>query len=119
MVEQRQNSRQEVRNVLDNLLSVSEDNPDMSDDILYRTCLQFFIDGYDTASQAISVLIHHLLFNQDVQERLQDEIDDIFADKSDDDELDQDDLNNMTYLDQVPHIESELVAHHGSALGPL
>merc|ERR1711970_604477 len=101
MVEQRQGSKQEVRNVLDNLLSVSEDNPDMSDDILYRTCLQFFTDGYDTASQAISVLIHHLLFNQDVQERLQDEIDDIFADKSDDEELDQDDLNNMTYLDQV------------------
>jgi len=101
IVEQRKNAKQEVRDVLGNLIAVSQENPEMSADILYKTCLQFFTDGYESASQVISVLIHHLTFNQDVQEKIQDEIDAVFENKGDDAELEQEDLINLTYLDQV------------------
>ena len=56
--------KEEVKDVLGNLISVGEENPYMTEDIMYRTCLQFFTDGYDTAAQSLSVLIHHLLFNK-------------------------------------------------------
>ena len=101
IVEQRENSKQEVKDVLGNLISVSRENPLMTYDMMYKTCIQFFTDGYESAAQAISVLIHHLTFNPDMQKRIQDEIDAVFENKSDSEELDEADLNSMPYLDQV------------------
>ena len=101
IVEQRENSKQEVKDVLGNLISVGRENPDMTYDMMHKTCMQFFTDGYESAAQVISVLIHHLLFNQDIQEKVQAEIDAVYENKSDGEELLEEDINNMPYLDQV------------------
>ena len=47
------------------------------------------------------VLIYYLTVNRDIQERLQDDIDDLFENKDPGEEISQDDINSMKYLDQV------------------
>ena len=37
--------------MLNNMVEVSKVNPDMTDEIMYKTCVQFFSDGYESASQ--------------------------------------------------------------------
>ena len=69
--------------------------------MMYKTCVQFFTDGYETASSAISVLIYYLARNQDIQEKVQEEIDEMFENKSNKNEIEEKDLNGMQYLDQV------------------
>ena len=91
----------EVRDVLGNLMQVAEENPDMTEEMMYKTCVQFFTDGYDTASQALSVLMYHLARNPDIQEKVHDEIDAIFDEKNEGDHIDEKDLSKMPYLDQV------------------
>ena len=100
----RQDSKQEVKDVLGTLLNVAEENPDMAAEVLYKTCLQFFTDGYESATMISSILLHHLLFHPEMQEKIQEEIDAVFENKGDDGEIEQEDLNNMPYLDQVCHI---------------
>jgi len=101
IVQSRQESKQEVKDVLGILLNVAEENPDMAAEVLYRTCLQFFTDGYESAAMISSILFHHLLFHPEIQEKIQEEIDAVFENKGDDGEIEQEDLNNMPYLDQV------------------
>ena len=47
------------------------------------------------------MVLYYLVVYPDIQSRLQDEIDEIFDGKSEDEELEADDITNMTYLDQV------------------
>jgi len=101
IVKERRSSNMEVKDVLGNLMNVAEENPDMTEEMMYKTCVQFFTDGYETASLALSALMYHLARNQDVQEKIQEEIDAIFEDKDEEDNIDQKDLTNMPYLDQV------------------
>jgi len=102
IVEHRKQSGQEVRDVIQNLIDVGKENPEMTPEMMYKTCVQFFTDGYDSASMVLSVLLHHLAFNPDVQEKIQQEIDDIFDSKEEDGEIEQEDFNSLPYLDQVP-----------------
>ena len=62
-----QNSKQEFRDVLGNLISVSNANCNMTYDIMD---MQFSSDGYESVAQAISILIHQSAFNQELQERV-------------------------------------------------
>ena len=101
MVRDRKNSKLEVKDVLGNLMHVADENPDMTEEMMYKTCVQFFTDGYETAAAAVSVLIYHLARNQHIQEKVQEEIDGIFDEKNEDDDIDEKDLNNLPYLDQV------------------
>jgi len=101
IVQSRQDSMQELKDVLGTLINVADENPDMAADVLYRTCLQFFTDGYESATMISSVLFHHLLFHPEIQERIQEEVDAVFENKGDEGKLEQEDLNNMPYLDQV------------------
>jgi len=101
IVEHRKQSGQEVKDVLQNLIDVGKENPEMTPEMMYKTCVQFFTDGYDSASMALSVLLHHLAYNSDVQERIQEEIDGIFDSKEEDGEIEQEDFNSLQYLDQV------------------
>ena len=48
------------------------------------------------------------MVNPDVQAQLHEEIDDIFNNKEDGEDLSADDLTNMTYLDQVSHVRWKL-----------
>ena len=101
LVRDRRSSKSEVKDILGNLMQVAEENPDMTEEMMYKTCVQFFTDGYETASQAVSVLIYHLARNKQIQERVQEEIDGIFEDKNEDEHIDEKDLNDLPYLDQV------------------
>ena len=101
IVNERKKQNMEVKDVLGNLMHVAEENPELTEEMMYKTCVQFFTDGYETASTAISVLIYHLARDQQIQERVQEEIDDIFENKNKDDQIEEKDLNEMPYLDQV------------------
>ena len=48
---QRQNQQNNHKDILNNLIDVSKINPDMTEEILYKTFVQFFGDGYESASQ--------------------------------------------------------------------
>lgn len=101
IVEQRVNSQEESKDIMGTMLSIRKDNPDLSPEMMYKTLLQFFTDGYESAAMVISVLIHRLLFHPEVQERLQEEIDSVFENKNEGEFLDDKDINEMHYLDMV------------------
>ena len=49
----------------------------------------------------MGVLTYYLVAYPEVQERLQDEIDELFDSKDEGEELQAEDLNKMKYMDQV------------------
>ena len=55
--------------------------------------------------QVFGFLIYQIVVNPDVQAQLHEEIDDIFNNKEDGEDLSADDLTNMPYLDQVSHVK--------------
>ena len=101
LVRQRQSRNLKYNDVLNNLIEVAAEHSEMTEDIMYKTCVQFFTDGYETASQVFGVLIYFLTVNPDVQSRLQDDIDELFDGKEPGEELSQDDVTGLKYLDQV------------------
>jgi len=101
VVKQRKDQNLQYNDMLNNLIEVSKDYPEMTDEIMYKTCVQFFSDGYESASLVFGVLVYYLTVYPEVQERLQEEIDEVFDGKADGEEIDQDDVTNMKYLDQV------------------
>ena len=52
--------------------------------------------------QTMGVLVYYLVVYPEVQSRLQEEIDELFDGKDEGEDLTQDDITSMTYLDQVP-----------------
>ena len=102
LVKQRRQEKIEAKDVLGNMLQASEENPELTEDIMIKSFMQFFLDGYGTASEVMSVIIYQLAINPDVQERAQEEIDEILADKGDEnDEITNAELGEMTYMDLV------------------
>ena len=93
----------EVKDVLGNLMHVAEENPEMTEKMMYKTCVQFFTDGYETAASAMTVLMYYLAVNPEIQTRCQDEIDDLFEKKNEDEDrhIDEKDLLDMPYIEQV------------------
>ena len=57
----------------------------------------------------MGVLTYYLVAYPEIQEKLQDEVDDLFDSKNEGDELQAEDLNNMKYLDQVILITDFLI----------
>jgi len=101
LVNQRRIRKMQYNDVLNNLIEVAAEHTDMTEDIMYKTCVQFFTDGYDSAAQVFGVLLYYLTISQDIQERLQADVDDLFESKNPGDDITQDDINDMKYLDQV------------------
>lgn len=67
-------------------------------DIVAQAVL-FFIAGFETASTLLCFLVHELTINPEVQKKLQDEIDDLIAEKGE--TLNYNDLMRLKYLDMV------------------
>ena len=66
---QRENQQNNHKDVLNNLIEVSKINQDMTEEILYKTFVQFFGDGYESASQVnyalfIGIYIHVVIIDQ-------------------------------------------------------
>ena len=53
LVKQRRIRKMEYNDVLNNLIEVAAEHMGMTEDIMYKTCVQFFTDGYDSAAQAL------------------------------------------------------------------
>ena len=51
--------------------------------------------------QVMGVLVYYLVVYPEVQSRLQEEIDELFDGKDEGEDLTQDDITGMVYLDQV------------------
>jgi len=100
-VRQRRSARLQYRDVLNSLIEVAAEHVEMTDEIMYKTCVQFFTDGYETASQVFGVLLYYITMNEEIQSKLQDDIDELFEGKEPGEELSQDEVTGMKYLDQV------------------
>ena len=101
VVKQRENKNLQYDDILNNLIEVSKEHPEMTEEIMIKTCVQFFGDGYETAAVTFGVLAYYLAVYPDVQEKLQEEIDEVFDSKDDGEDINQDDINSMKYLEQV------------------
>ena len=117
IVKQRKQQNLQYNDMFNNLIEVSKVNPDMTEEVMYKTAVQFFSDGYDSAAlvslaeygkiennmfcQVVCVILYYLAVNPDVQSKLQEEIDEVFESKDTGEEIVADDITNMRYLDQV------------------
>jgi len=101
VVKQRLDQKLQYNDMLNSLIEVSKEHPEMTEEIMYKTCIQFFSDGYESAGMVFGVLAYYLAVYPDVQSRLQDEIDDLMEGKEEGEELTQEDITSMTYLEQV------------------
>lgn len=72
---------------------------DLTDDDVTAQALLFFIAGFDTISTAICHMCYELALNEDIQIKLQKEVDETF--EKCDGKLTYDALLNMKYLDMV------------------
>ena len=61
-----------------------------------------------TLLQVMGVLVYYLVVYPEVQSRLQEEIDDLFDGKDEGEDLTQDDITGMVYLDQVTSLLHQL-----------
>ena len=95
----------QYNDVFNNLIEVAAEHTEMTEEIMYKTCVQFFTDGYDSAAQTFGVLLYYLTINPDIQEKLQADIDDLFETKAPGEGVSQEDINSMKYLDQVEQNE--------------
>ena len=50
IVRERHKMKVDEKDTLGNLMKVAEENSDMTEEMMYKTCVQFFTDGYETAS---------------------------------------------------------------------
>ena len=50
IVKQRKQQNLQYNDMFNNLIEVSKVNPDMTEEVMYKTAVQFFSDGYDSAA---------------------------------------------------------------------
>ena len=87
--------------VLSLLMKIHREDPKDFDQVgVEKTILQFFFDGYNSSSDAITGVIAFIVANPDCMTRLREEIDEVFENKDDGDiEITQSELVGMSYLD--------------------
>jgi len=74
-------------------------NKYLGDDMVSRTMIQFFLDGYDTLGSSLSMAFYFLTVNPDVQDKVIEEVDKIALTCGE--TITGDDINDLKYLDQV------------------
>ncbi|KFM74679.1 Cytochrome P450 3A11, partial [Stegodyphus mimosarum] len=74
-------------------------NKNLSYDELVAQCVIFFLAGYETTAATLSLTTYALALNQDVQDKLRQEVDE--AIKANNGELTYETIQNMKYLDNV------------------
>ena len=67
--------------------------------ILVAQAIVLFIIGFDSASIGISIVIHHLINNQDIQDELLEEVDNVLENAGG--KITYESLQEMKYLDRV------------------
>lgn len=74
-------------------------SPVWSDDDLCAQAILFFLAGFETASSAMSFMLHELAVNPDVQDKLYQEIKEYEAKNNG--KFDYNAIQNMAYMDMV------------------
>ncbi|KAI9296570.1 cytochrome P450 [Neoconidiobolus thromboides FSU 785] len=102
-----------VDNVKSSLLTMliqsSDDNNSISDGLtdeeIISDVIVFFIAGHDTTAHTLSSILYYLSKDQDIQNKLRDEIIHVLGERSkninEDIQITQEDLNKMKYLEAV------------------
>ena len=69
VVKTRKDQNLQYNDMLNSLIEVSKEHPEMTEEIMYKTCVQFFTDGYESAGMVMDangwmITIHtiHILF---------------------------------------------------------
>ena len=75
------------------------ENKKLEDDDVVAQCIIFLLAGYETSSTTLSMTCYHLATNPDVQDRLQQEIDNVWTDE--DEMPSYDTVHELPYLDMV------------------
>ncbi|XP_015368249.1 PREDICTED: cytochrome P450 4C1-like [Diuraphis noxia] len=92
--------KKQVQSFLDLLIGISKQNPEKMTDLDIREEVDTFLfEGHDTSSTAITMAFIQLGLNQDIQDRVREELYSIFEDS--DREATLADLKSMKYLDRV------------------
>nr|CAD7423799.1 unnamed protein product [Timema monikensis] len=85
---------------------------DITDNLLAAQCFVFYLAGFETSTSAIGFCLHELAVNQDIQDRLAEEICTILREQ--DNKITYEIINKMDYLDQVVN---ETLRKHAPASG--
>ena len=57
VVKQRLDQKLQYNDMLNSLIEVSKEHPEMTEEIMYKTCIQFFSDGYESAGMVRMMII--------------------------------------------------------------
>lgn len=98
IVEQRKGSSVEKKDILDSLIKASKDCPLMTPDMMFKTMTQFLTDGYEGFSRIMNSTIYLLTAHPQALEKLEEEIEEVMGER---DDVTEEDLVNMVYLEQV------------------
>lgn len=71
---------------------------ELTDSIIASQAFVFFVAGFETSSSTISHALYELAQNQEIQDKLREEIKEIYEKNG---ELTYDVIKNMKYLDKV------------------
>jgi len=83
---------------LDTLLSVADEHG-LTDEDIREEVDTFMFEGHDTTAAGMSWAMYLIGKHEDVQRKIHEEIDRVFSEAEDPEELSQDDLRKMTYLE--------------------
>ncbi|CAH0587992.1 unnamed protein product [Chrysodeixis includens] len=89
----------EMGSVTSNKLGSTETTVEITDDVLAAQAFVFYVGGYETSATTVSYLLYQLALNQDVQEKVIQEVDEVL--KENNGEVTYDCLMNMKYLTKV------------------
>ena len=71
----------------------------LDDEVIAKTMMQFFLDGYDTVAGAIVLCLYFLACNEDIQEKAHEEVNEVASKCGGN--LTGDDVNDLKYLDMI------------------
>ncbi|XP_075210857.1 putative cytochrome P450 6a17 [Lycorma delicatula] len=103
-------SNHQVTEICNNLRRNNEDSGQLLDqnstndliltnELMTAQCFVFFIAGYETSSTTLSFCLYELALNEEIQTKLQEEIDKVLAKHNGD--ISYESLKEMTYMDRV------------------
>nr|CAD7463171.1 unnamed protein product [Timema tahoe] len=97
---------------VDGVTDIKKSPLNITDNLLAAQCFVFYLAGFETSTSAISFCLHELAINQDIQDRLAEEICTIL--RAQDNKITYEIINKMNYLDQVVN---ETLRKHTPASG--
>jgi len=98
---QRRETNVVSKDIMGNMMEAAKENPELTEDMMIASFVQFFTDGYSTAADIFSICIYQLTNNPDVQERAQEQIDEVLEGKEGIEDIPNEDIEKMSYIDQI------------------